>query len=57
MERKVSILLAEDDVNLGSLLKQYLDAKNYATDLYPDGEKATEGFHHNIYLYLGYYDA
>ena len=49
MERKVSILLAEDDVNLGSLLKQYLDAKNYATDLYPDGEKATEGFHHNIY--------
>ncbi|MBQ9214592.1 MAG: response regulator transcription factor [Bacteroidales bacterium] len=49
MERKVSILLAEDDVNLGSLLKQYLEAKNYATDLYPDGEKATEGFHHNIY--------
>jgi DNA-binding response OmpR family regulator len=49
MERKVSILLAEDDVNLGSLLKQYLDAKNYATDLYPDGEKAAEGFHHNIY--------
>lgn len=49
MERKVSILLAEDDVNLGSLLKQYLEAKNYVTDLYPDGEKATEGFHHNIY--------
>jgi len=49
MERKVTILLAEDDVNLGSLLKQYLEAKNYFVDLYPDGEKAIEGFHHNIY--------
>ena len=49
MERKVSVLLAEDDVNLGSLLKQYLEAKNYATDLFQDGEKALEGFHHSIY--------
>ncbi len=49
MEKKIRILLAEDDINLGSLLKQYLDAKNYSTDLYDDGVKAMEGFRSNIY--------
>ncbi len=49
MERKINILLAEDDVNLGSLLKQYLDAKNYQTDLCTDGEMASESFSHNSY--------
>ena len=49
MEKKVSILLAEDDVNLGSLLKQYLDAKGYSTDLFNDGEKATTGFRSGSY--------
>ncbi len=41
---KIKVLLAEDDVNLGSLLEQYLTAKGYATDLYPDGQKAYDGF-------------
>ncbi|MBP5502469.1 MAG: response regulator transcription factor [Bacteroidales bacterium] len=49
MEKKVSILLAEDDVNLGSLLKQYLEAKGYSTDLFNDGEKATVGFRSGNY--------
>jgi len=42
--KKIKVLLAEDDVNLGSLLEQYLDAKNYQTDLFTDGEKALAGF-------------
>jgi DNA-binding response OmpR family regulator len=37
-------MLAEDDVNLGSLLKQYLEAKNYETDLYYNGEDALKAF-------------
>lgn len=41
---KIKIMLAEDDINLGSLLKQYFIAKNFDTDLYPDGEKAFQGF-------------
>jgi len=41
---KIRVLLAEDDVNLGSLLEQYLSAKGYETDLYVDGEKASNGF-------------
>ena len=42
MEKTIRILLAEDDVNLGSLLRQYLEAKGYSTDLFNDGEKATD---------------
>ena len=40
----VKILLAEDDENLGSLLREYLNAKNYVTQLYPDGVLALEAF-------------
>ncbi len=49
MEAKVKILLAEDDENLGLLLKEYLIAKGYDTDLYPDGETAYHGFMRNHY--------
>lgn len=39
-----SILLAEDDSNLGNLLKNYLTAKNYNTTLCLNGAKALEVF-------------
>lgn len=41
---KTRILLAEDDENLGSLLKEYLNAKGYETELFNDGNKAYRGF-------------
>ena len=41
---EVKVLLAEDDENLGSLLKEYLNAKGYETELYPDGNRAYKGF-------------
>jgi len=47
MEKKVKLLLAEDDENLGLLLKEYLIAKGYDTDLFPDGELAYKGFSKN----------
>ncbi len=43
-DKKFKILLAEDDVNLGSLLMQYLNAKGFETDLFPDGEQAYKGY-------------
>ena len=46
---EVKVLLAEDDVNLGTLLKEYLLAKGYKTDLYVDGEMAYKGFTKNTY--------
>ncbi|HAQ17608.1 MAG TPA: DNA-binding response regulator [Prolixibacteraceae bacterium] len=49
MEKKVKLLLAEDDENLGLLLKEYLIAKGYDTDLYPDGEVAYKGFRNHTY--------
>lgn len=43
-EIKVKILLAEDDENLGTLLREYLIAKGLNTDLYVNGVLALEGF-------------
>ncbi|MDR2910682.1 MAG: response regulator transcription factor [Bacteroidales bacterium] len=44
MEQKTKLLLAEDDENLGLLLKEYLVAKGYDANLFPDGETAYKGF-------------
>ncbi|WP_423128989.1 response regulator transcription factor [Gaoshiqia sp. Z1-71] len=49
METKAKLLLAEDDENLGLLLKEYLIAKGYNTDLFGDGEAAYAGFKKNEY--------
>ena len=38
MEEKLKILLCEDDENLGMLLREYLQAKDYTAVLCPDGE-------------------
>jgi two-component system, OmpR family, response regulator len=40
----VRILLAEDDNNLGVLLKNYLNAKNYDTELFINGALALKSF-------------
>lgn len=39
-----SILLAEDDENLGALLENYLSVKGYNVTLFSDGGKALRGF-------------
>jgi DNA-binding response OmpR family regulator len=52
-EIKYRILLAEDDENLGSLLQEYLQAKNYEADWVNNGEKAFrhfEQFHYDLCL-------
>jgi DNA-binding response OmpR family regulator len=48
-DKKATILLAEDEENMGSLLCDYLNARGYQTDLYPDGEQALRGFCNNKY--------
>ena len=42
--KKIKILLAEDDSNLGNLLQNYLTAKNYETRLFVNGRLALEAF-------------
>ena len=49
MGEKLSILLCEDDENLGMLLREYLNAKGYAAELYPDGEAGYKAFLTNRY--------
>ncbi len=44
MEEKLKLFLCEDDENLGMLLREYLQAKGYDTDLYTDGEAGYKGF-------------
>lgn len=43
-EEKVRILLCEDDENLGMLLREYLQAKGFETELCPDGEAGYRAF-------------
>jgi DNA-binding response OmpR family regulator len=46
---KTKILLAEDDENLGSLLREYLQAKSFEAHWLSDGEKAYKSFEKNRY--------
>lgn len=44
MDEQIRILLCEDDENLGMLLREYLQAKGYSSDLYADGEAGYKAF-------------
>jgi two-component system, OmpR family, response regulator len=46
---KTKVLLAEDDENLGSLLREYLNAKGFDTHLFANGELAFRDFVKNQY--------
>lgn len=47
MEKKLSILLAEDDANLGQLLSAYLKSKGFDVTLADDGQMALDTFNNN----------
>ncbi|MCI7338162.1 MAG: response regulator transcription factor [Bacteroidales bacterium] len=49
MMANVKVLLCEDDENLGMLLREYLQAKEYDVDLMPDGEEGAKAFAENRY--------
>ena len=53
-EIKIRVLLAEDDENLGSLLQEYLQAKNFETDWVTNGVKAFryfEQYHYDLCIF------
>ena len=43
-KEKISVLLAEDDRNLGNLLREYLEAKGYESKLATNGKEAFDFF-------------
>ena len=48
-KKKMRILLCEDDENLGMLLREYLQAKGYDTELFADGELGYKAFTQSKY--------
>lgn len=53
-EIKTRVLLAEDDENLGSLLQEYLQAKDYETDWVTNGDRAFryfEQYHYDLCIF------
>ncbi len=48
-DQSLKVLLAEDDKNLGSVLKAYLDAKGYETTLCINGQEAYQAYTRNAY--------
>jgi two-component system OmpR family response regulator len=51
-ENNIRILLAEDDKNLGTVLKAYLNAKKFDCTLSLNGNEALEEFHKNEYDFV-----
>jgi two-component system, OmpR family, response regulator VicR len=47
--KEYSLLIAEDDLNLGQILKEYLELKGYKATLTRDGQEAIESFKRNRY--------
>lgn len=48
-DNKTKVLLAEDDKNLGTILKSYLEAKGFETTLTTNGQEAYESFRQSDY--------
>lgn len=46
-DKKLHVLLAEDDRNLGNILKTYLEAKKYETTLCVNGQEALQAYAKN----------
>ena len=49
MDEKIKIFMCEDDANLGMLLREYLQAKGFDADLFPDGETGAHAFSQKKY--------
>lgn len=49
MDRKIRILLVEDDTNLGFLLVDFLESNGFNVKLYRDGESGYESFKNSQY--------
>ncbi len=49
MDEKIKIMLCEDDESLGMLLREYLQAKGFDVNLFPDGEAGYQSFTNEKY--------
>lgn len=49
MSDKVKILLVEDDLNLGFMLREYLEKEGFDAKLYRDGESGLQGYQNGTF--------
>jgi CheY-like chemotaxis protein len=47
--QKINLLLVEDDHNLGNLLKEYLEEKEYTVTLAADGKEGLKKFKNGLF--------
>ncbi|MEN9640762.1 MAG: hypothetical protein RLZZ262_2631 [Bacteroidota bacterium] len=52
MKKKIKVLLCEDDPNLGTLLREYLSAKNFDCDLAIDGQEGSKMYKRQPYDFV-----
>jgi two-component system OmpR family response regulator len=52
MKKKTKVLLCEDDPNLGTLLREYLAAKNFECDLAVDGLEGSKMYKRSAYDFI-----
>jgi DNA-binding response OmpR family regulator len=52
MKKKTKVLLCEDDPNLGTLLREYLAAKNFECDLAVDGLEGSKMYKRSTYDFI-----
>jgi two-component system, OmpR family, response regulator len=52
MKKKIKVLLCEDDPNLGTLLREYLIAKNFECDLATDGSEGSKLYKRSPYDFI-----
>jgi two-component system, OmpR family, response regulator len=52
MKKKIKVLLCEDDPNLGTLLREYLAAKNFECDLAVDGLEGSKLYKRSPYDFI-----
>lgn len=52
MKKKINVLLCEDDPNLGTLLKDYLNAKGFETELATDGQEGSKAYKRGSYDFI-----
>ncbi|MCC6600401.1 MAG: response regulator transcription factor [Crocinitomicaceae bacterium] len=52
MKKNIRVLLCEDDPNLGTLLSEFLAAKNFETDLATDGLEGSKLYKRNTYDFI-----
>lgn len=52
MKRKIKVLLCEDDPNLGMLLRDFLNAKNFDTELAVDGQDGLKLYRRNSHDFV-----